>query len=455
MGLSREEFTDKYRTREIDRSDPIRTLLNSLTLESVREAAYNLAPTRKVKIRSHASSYEDLLQVKRSTEDIVQALLDVEAQTPFKHALIARANEPSSILQFGAKLRDTCSAGGFDFLVRHFKRIGDFSYVTLEHTVMVKEWVEGESSDTRKLEQYETRHPVVVRLCMSTGLLLISYPGFTQGTGTKRTSMISYGDLLAAAVKVLSSLGLNTHALPIRESLKVLLAGANRRVHSVRADIEKVDVGRFDLSSLKQDRTVEESLADLILPHLKGVTTREELIDSAKRAINSAESNLLILYWVEESVLTRLKFWDIGCEMLFTWHGERASYRAIDSLLLMLHETQGKIAAVSNQEHESALTWLAAQQASQILRPADLAERLQISAADARKELVYAVKAGLLVPVFRLATNQAVEGSLNDWTDDPGELRRTWMLDDGGEVDGANPANIDVAFRRVAAGGLQ
>jgi len=455
MGQSREEFTDKFRTREIDRSDPIRTLLNSLTLESVREAAYILAPTRKVKIRSHASSYEDLLQVKRSTDDILQTLLDVEAQTPFKHALVARANEPANVLHFGGKLRETSSAGGFDFLVRHFRSVGDFSYVTLDHTVMVKEWVEGESSDTRKLEQYETRHPVVVRVCMSTGLVLISYPGFTQGTGTKRASMISYGDLLAAAVKVIASLGLNTHALPIRESLKVLLAGANRRVHSVRADIEKVDVGRFDLSSLKQERTVEESLADLILPHLKGVATREEFIDSAKRAINSAEPNLLILYWVEESVLTRLKFWDIGCEMLFTWHGERASYRAIDSLLQMLHETQAKIATVSDQGHENTLTWLSAQAAGQILRPADFAARFQISASDARKELVYAVKAGLLVPVFRLATNQVIEGSLNDWTDDPGKLRRSWMLDDGSEIDGANPANIDVAFRRIAAGVLQ
>lgn len=379
----------------------------------------------------------------------------MEAQTPFKHALVARTNTPSSALMLNAKLKETYSASGFDFLFRHFRTVGDFTYVTLEHTVMVREWVEGESSDTRKLEQYETRHPVVARLSMSTGLLLISYPGFTQGSGTRRASLISYGDLLAAAVNVLSAVGLDSHALPIRESLKVLLAGANRRVHSIRADIEKVDVGRFDLSSLKQEKTVEESLADLILPHLKGTATREDFIDSAKRAINNAEPNLLILYWVEESVLTRLKFWDIGCEMLFTWHGEKASYRAIDSLLLMLHETEAKLGA-AKVGHENAFAWVATQQAGEIIRPSDFAARFQVSAVEARKELVYAVKAGLLIPVFRLNTNQVIEGLLNDWIDDPGELRRLWLLADASEIDGANPSNIEVAFRRaITVGGQQ
>jgi hypothetical protein len=111
------------------------------------------------------------------------------------------------------------------------------------------------------------------------------------------------------------------------------MSGPNRRVHRVRADIEAANVGRFDLSSLSQQKTVEESLADLFLPHMSGAATREEFIDSAKRAINDTEANFLVLYWVDEAVLTRLKFWDVGCEMLFTWHGERASYRAIDSIL--------------------------------------------------------------------------------------------------------------------------
>lgn len=127
--MSSDDIGDRYRTREVDRSDAIRTLLNSLTLDNIREAAYLLAPTKKVRIRGHASSYEDLLQVKQSTDKIVQALLQVEAQTPFKHVLVARAREPSLALELQAKLRATISAGGFDFLIRQLLHVGDYVYL--------------------------------------------------------------------------------------------------------------------------------------------------------------------------------------------------------------------------------------------------------------------------------------------------------------------------------------
>jgi len=440
---------DKFRTREIDRTDPIRTLLNSLTLESIREAAYQLAPTKKVRIRSHASSHEDLLQVGKPNDAIIQALLDAEARTPFKHVLVAHALEPARAQEVKTKIRQSTSAGGFDFLLRHSMSVGDFVYLTLEHSVTVKEWIEGDAADIRKLESYETRHPVVVRVSVSTGIVLICYPGFTQGTGTKRTALIGYGELLTAVVSALATLGLDTQALPIRESLKVLMAGSNRRVYRVRADIEAANVGRFDLSSLKQDKTIEESLADLILPHLGGAASRELFIDSAKRAINDTEANFLVLYWVEEAVITRLKFWDIGCEMFFTWHGERASYRAIDSVLQLLIETQAKLTQNADEEHGTTLAWLSGRKGGEVVRPSTFAETFKVTASTARQELVYAVKAGLLVPVFRLNTNQLVEGTLNNWVDDPSTLRRVWMLDDGSELDGASPANVEVAFRRV------
>jgi hypothetical protein len=424
-------------------------------LENIREAAYLLAPSRKIRIRSHASSYDEILQVNKSSDAIVQALLEVEAQTPFKHVLVARCQEPSRVHELKAMVGKTINADGFGFLLRLFLPVGDLVYLTLEHTVVVREWIESESADVRRREQYETRHPIIVRLSLSTGTVLICYPGFTQGTATKRNSLIGYGELLTAVVGALTTLGLVTYPLPIRESLKVLLAGPNRRVHRVRADIEAAHVGRFDLSSLKQDKTIEESLADLILPHLEGGATREAFIDSAKRAINSTEANFLVLYWADEAVLTRLKFWDIGCEMLFTWHGERASYRAIDSVLQLLSETEARLEKGADKEHGTTLAWLSNLPGGDVVRPSTFAETFKIPALTARQELVYAVKAGLLVPVFRLNTNRNIEGTLNDWLDNPTELRRPWVMDDGSELDGANPANVEVAFRRVVTAGGQ
>lgn len=237
--------------------------------------------------------------------------------------------------------------------------------------------------------------------------------------------------------------------------MKVLLAGPNRRVHRVRADIEAANVGRFDLSSLKQDKTIEESLADLILPYLEGGANREAFIDSAKRAINNTETNFLVLYWADEAVLTRLKFWDIGCEMLFTWHDERASYRAIDGILQLLFETQERLASSANRKHGVTLSWLSSRSGGEVVRPSIFAEIFSLPSSVARQELVYAVKAGLLVPVYRLNTSQAIEGTLNDWVDDPNVLRRRWIQADGSDLDGANPTNVEVAFRRVVSVGGQ
>ena len=453
LPMSTEDIADKFRTREIDRSDPLRTLLNSLTLENIRDAAYLLAPTQKVRIKSHGTSHEEILKTKRPQAEIIQRLLEVEAQAPFKHALIANCTEPARAFRLESKVKESLTAGPFDFVVRNFLATGGQVFVTFEHTVTVKEWVEGENETIRNLEQYETRHPIVLRVVESTGLLLLSYPGFSQGSAAKRSTVIAYADLLAAVMKALESVGIETRPLPIRESLRLLMSGPNRRVHRVRADIEAANVGRFDLSSLNQKKTVEESLADLILPHMSGGATREDFIDSAKRAINDTEANFLVLYWADEAVLTRLKFWDVGCEMLFTWHGERASYRAVDSILNLLLETQLRLAKVSASTPDAPLAWLSALQGDEIVKPASFAEKFRLSATEARQELVYAVKAGMLSPVYRLNTNALIVDSLNSWTENPTDLRRSWATDDGAIVDGANPKNIEVAFRRIVTAG--
>jgi hypothetical protein len=96
---------------------------------------------------------------------------------------------------------------------------------------------------------------------------------------------------------------------------------------------------------------------------------------------------------------------------------------------------------------------LSALQGDEIVKPASFAEKFGLSATEARQELVYAVKAGMLSPVYRLNTNVLIVDSLNSWTENPTDLRRSWATDDGGVVDGANPKNIEVAFRRVATVG--
>lgn len=454
--MSADDVADRHRTREIDRADPIQTLLNSLTLENIRDAAYLLAPGKNVRIRSHKTSLDEILQTKKSREEIIQRLLEVEARTPFKHCLIAHCQEPIRIKRLEEQVKATVSTPSFDFVIRFYQQVGSDVYVTLEHTVVVRDWVEDEENEVKRLERYETRHPVIVRVQLATGLLLVSYPGFSQGAGTKRHAVIGYDQVTGAVAAVLKGAGIETKAFAIREALKVLMAGPNRRVHRIRADIEAANVGRFDLSSLDQKKTVEESLADLMLPHMGGTASRESLIEYAKKAINDTEPNFVLLYWVQESVITRLRFWDMGCEMFFTWHGERATYRTIDSIVGLLVETADRAGGLKTDSADGRpLAWIASLPGNEIVRSASLAERFGLTPSQVRQELVHAVKAGMVIPVYRLTSNEPLLDGLNAWTESPVDLKREWRTTTGAVIDGGDPRNVEVAFRRiVAVGGM-
>lgn len=443
------DILEKSRSREIDDNDPIRTLLNSLTLENIRDAAYLLAPGRNVRIKNHSTSLEDILQTGKSTNDIIEGLLEIEAHSPFKHCLITKCIDGTSVELLNNHINNTLSFDSFDFLIRYYEENQSHIFVTIEHTVIVEDWAQGENENIRRKEKYYTRHPIILRMAKATGLLLLSYPGFSQGRATKKSSAITYSDLLGAVIHALENIGIKTKALPIQNTLKLLMTGSNRRVRRIRTDIEAANIGRFDLSSLDQQKTVEESLADLFFPYMASASSREGLIDLAKRAINDTDANFTVLYWADEAVTTRLLFWTIGCEMLFTWGGKHASYRAIDSILEMILESFERFSKSSYSTTETPFQWIAAQNGNEVIKPAAIAERFQLTATDARKELVHAIKAGMLYPVYRLISNTLLIDSMNDWTDDPRTLSREWVTDSGEVIDGADPRNLEVAFRRT------
>lgn len=441
----------RFRSRENVSGDYVQTLLNSLTLDQIRDAAYLLAPAAKITIRSHALSREGIAQTHRSNQEIASQLLKIEAAQPFKHCLFFSCPSAVDFSNVTKQVSSSVAAKGLDFRIAYVHETDKVYVVTFEHSVSVKEWVQDSNEEVKRLTTVQTRHPVVLRVIKSTGLGSLNYPGFSQGQGTKREHILQYPSVLEGVLQVVGGLGFSPRVLSVKESLKVLLTGGNARVHRFRADVEAAGVGRFDLASSRRDVTVEDSLASLL--KLEDGEGRTQFIEAARKALNEADTNSTVLYWTEERIITRLRFWEVGCELLFVWLGERQSYEAVDEIVELLAGAHERIGPWIGNQKNVPLQWIASLAQGTIVKPHQLAEALNLPPASARSELIYAVKAGLLLPVYRLNTNELIVELENGWTDRISDLRRLFITDAGQPIDGRDPSLVEVAFKRVGDAG--
>lgn len=292
------------------------------------------------------------------------------------------------------------------------------------------------------------RHPILIRLYVDQGIAAFFYPGFSQGSGTPRNETISYEDLLADAMAFIGTLvDVSFTALPVRQCLKVFVEGANARVRVVRSDVD-ASSGRISLSSAYQEKAVEEVLLDYLgdLPE----DVRALVLDRGRRALGTSTANSVVLFWFDEKVVTRLQFWDIGTDMLFVWHGVPNTFRIVEEIVNLFQMTYQMLPSTNAG---SPLEWLSKMPAGDTVRPAELASMFNLSMEESRQNLLSAMKIGLLQPVYRLRTVELLIARSNDWTKDQSELNSQFEIDGGGEIDGQDPKNIEVAFLRVDTGG--
>lgn len=437
---SAEEAIARPRSRQLEVGNYLQTLLNSLTLEQIREAIFELAPERRIQLRKHAEAEEALLKTGCEKSTAQRALLDVERRHPFKHCLLLRLLDSQGVTS--AKPGTSFSSGGLEFRLA-FVAESPVSSLTFEHSVEFKEWVEV-STDLRQRRTVTTRQPIVVRFLPRHGLLTINYPGFTH-TGTNGGIEGGYEKVVEALVRVLQKdLGFSLRTLPVKNTLSVFMEGPNRRVLRVRADVDS-PLARLDVSAKKQDGTIEDALASFIATHLPNID-RTQIADAAKRAFNEASLNSIVLFWLQESLFTRLKFWETGTELFFIWNKEAPSYQVVDSICATLASTAE---AITSQSASKPMEWLARKEPFSIITPAEVAAAHSLEPASARDLLIRAMSAGLVEPVYRVRTNTLLIELQNNWSPDLSRFKRPLTTETGLIVDGSDPENIEVAFQRI------
>ncbi len=436
----------KPRHRQIESNNYFRTLLNSLTLEGIRESVFRLAPERKISVKRLSEAEAALLKIGASMQDVEATLLDVEARHPFKHCLLLRL-ESQKLLSLTElqKLVGTRFVGlaDIDFRLARVTQTENLS-LTFEHSVEVKEWVDIDK-ETRKKRVFQTRQPIVVRVQPSNGILTINYPGISHAGADAGPS--GYEAVVESLISVLTkNFNIDLKTLPLRETLSLFLEGPNNRVLRVKADVDS-PLARLDMSSKGQSGNIEEALSSFISAHLTGVD-KSLITNAAKRAFNNATLNSVVLYWLEEGLFTRLKFWSAGTELYFVWNKETPSYRTIDnitSLLSSAHEL------TQSSETATPIEWVAQQPPLTIISPAELAATYSLKPGVSRSILMKGMQAGLLQAVYRVKTTDLISDIRNDWSTNLQNLKRVLTTDSGQLIDGSDPKNIEVAFQRIAS----
>lgn len=379
----------------------------------------------------------------RSVKDIENVLLEIEAETPTRHCVLAKFSGVFNPQDLAHKsLPPAISRLVFKVCLTYQTKA--FQGITFEHEVEVKEWRAAEEG-VKRLEMRKLRHPILLRLHEESGMALFCFPGFTQGTAQKREDRFHYSDIIDQLISVLAqSTSLSFNPIPIEKCVVALQSGESRRVRIIRSDFEAAE-GRVFLAAPAQKKSVEELLADVISPYLQDAT-RRQLLTAIIEAVKDANTNSVVAYWLDEKVITRIRAWNAGAEFLFIWHNTAPSFATITRIMALLAALAEQLADGSTEELWQVILSLGR---GEYVNLWNLAQKVGLSIRATKDAVLAAVQAGMLRPVYRLKTLDLVVDGAGDWTPEVRLLNRTFTTDRGETIDGGDPEQIEVAFERI------
>lgn len=442
----------KIRHREVS-SEFYQTLANSLSIDQIRLGLSWLAPGKKIPVKARKDVLSALEKTGKSIKEICEILLKIESRTAFRHCLITQfSGNSESLLNL---ISGTEFSGNFaTYTINYVDRFDRGFVLTISHTVEVIDWVTAENGESQSKQRRYIRHPINIRIYESDAVALISYPGFSQGAAASRSTRVAYQGLAEDVIQYL-----NTHCkivfstFPVEKCLHLLAVASNSRVKIVRTDLEPPN-GRLNISSAYKVASVEDiflrSFLRPVLTRLNVEINDSDLHKIVAEVMHQAQTNSMTVSWVREGVVTRVDFWTIGAELLFIWNDVESSVFIVDSIVDLLVSVSKQLA----KTHLSDLwDWLSKLDSESVLSIGNIVSKFNIQEAEAKEVLFKSISLGMFEPVYRLATTELLMESSNDWTEKLSSLSALFTTESGHEIDGGNPANIQVAFRKVLLDG--
>lgn len=436
---------DKVRTRSKSvKDDQLETVINSLTADQLRGVGAGL------RVTFTGATKEDLrdsiLNCGRPIKSILEGCYRAELYHQKKHLFLAR---------YTGKLEVPKAPRAFSS--KKFKTIGVVRYVysdstdrlqsmLFEHRVQTHELLPKEGvKDEFKLTRDEIRHPIAIHFNEKRKILQIAYHGYAQGR-VKAADRVHYSDLVQELLRIIGEeLGVTTHMLNIRESLAKLSMASDRRV-IVNRTSPRTAKGELDLRGyIARNASAADVLTNLLSPYIP--LEKTELANGIAEALKNALSETEIATWKKENISTRITYWPHGAEILFIWGGPHPTPVLVEELLdLILSAEQ----VSKNKEDSDAWSELLKMPDEQIFTVAQAVHAWHCSEEHCRKVLKLAIKASVVVPMFRIKSTRLMPEYANEWTHELASLAHVFKDEAGNEIDGAEPSNVEIAFLKLS-----
>lgn len=431
-----------------DTGDYFSTLLNSVTLDQLRTALFRSADNPP-SVHTKDEAIEELIKLDK-VEEISNLLLDLEATTPTKHCVLMKYDGKIdlSLLNIGDILTQQTDVTSLYFKIAHRATDDKCPLITFEHKVNVCEWKTAkDNEDIRIRENFVTRHPVILRVDPRNKIVVFFYPGFSQGSGIKKTQRINYHDVLLNLIgKLEKILSISFSPIPVQACVKALTEAASERIKVIRTDFES-GKGRMSLAAPSSDKqSVDEYLTSFITPYVKE-NYKDKLHSAVREALKNTTPNSLAVLWTKEDLITRLAFWDFGTEFLFIWYGSSRSMFFVKSIISLIVSITERLETPTIKE---ILDNILTESDRRIFTISSISANHNVSENIIKESLVELMNAGLIKPVYRIKTPDMLLENHNDWTERLAELRRGFTTENNEYIDGSDPRNIEVAFKRIA-----
>jgi hypothetical protein len=313
-------------------------------------------------------------------------------------------------------------------------------YLKLVHHVYSEEW-ERVGETRKELKKHWRRHPVVIAFRPMDGLATVSFPGFTQGSGTPHDRRMKYPQVAEGARQVLRETArIETVGLPLKNAIEALLKERPDEVQDIRRIVAHRQ-GKFVVDSGEGEENVADYLAIVSRELQLGITK-----EVWREFISKGTADDIHLVWPKLKILTRVSFYDIAPEFLFVWRAGGRDSLHVDHVVRQIEYFCKKAALPLLSE---AAEFVKAQASGTLLKPSNLIQRFNLAYEDSMELLRDAMRRSLVRMCFRVRTENALNEITNEWRSDLHEFPSRVTDIQGNSINLEDPASIEIAFQRV------
>lgn len=425
-------------------TDDIQSVVNRLTVDQIRYVFTKIGKTPEKGTRDKKSLIESLLTSGSDINEVQKIAFETESSIAPKHLFVGTYNLntnfkfPNRHRVFGPT---TCPNVKKMDLV-YWDESEDYYQLTFQHQVHTVRWVQKDES-TRKKEKETILHAVFVRLEKDNRrLFTVGYSGFENNAYKNDPNKVSYQQIVSDVIQILNDeIGVTTTTLPVKKAIDFLIQHNSTRVYREKGDPE-FKFGKLTVQSKEGTKGIENVLVG-IFANTKFNFNHQDLAEAAKDALKNSSMHSVVAVWVEEHLVSRIEFWDVGAEFLFVWKKTPQSYSTCFKIFGLIQET------IKNIESSSDLmSVIFGFEIGKIFKASDIANNVSVENTKLKRLIVDALNLGLIIPIYRLNTIQLVQETRNEWTPDLSSLAKEYTLESGEIFDGKNPKNIEIAFLR-------